>query len=68
MMAICAEHGTAVTIIAERIIFSRLELMVRMAMIAGTLHPIPTIMGMKAPPWSPNLCIMLSRRTTARVR
>lgn len=53
MMASCAEQGTAMTMIEERMIFSLRDFTVRTARMAGTLHPMPTIMGMKEPPWRP---------------
>ena len=68
MMASCAEQGTAMMIIEERMIFSLRDFTVRTARMAGTLHPMPTIMGMNDPPWRPKWCIMLSRSTTALVR
>ena len=68
MMAIWAEQGTAMTIIEERMTFSLRDWTVRTAMMAGTLHPSPTMMGMNEPPWRPKWCMVLSRRTTALVR
>ena len=68
IMAICAEQGTAMTIMEDRMIFSLRDWTVLTAMMAGTLHPRPTMMGMNDPPWRPKWCIVLSSRTTALVR
>ena len=50
------------------IVIRRLEWlsMVRVAMIAGTLHPNPITSGMNDFPWSPILCIILSIMKAAR--
>ena len=68
MTTVCAEQGTARMVMVARMSRSRFDSMTLVASIAGTLHPVPTIIGMMARPCRPNLCMTPSSSMTTRGR
>src|SRR5664280_2511009 len=67
MTTVRAEHGTSVasTLAMKR---SRSRSMIRVPRTAGTLHPNPRMMGMKALPCRPIGCMMASVRNAMGAR